>query len=134
MGTRDETATAAVLCGVGVFQGLLAAGAPWGTASWGGSHSGVLPDHLRAISGVAAVAYVGIAGFIASGEGPPERRSTTFAAITLLMGVGTVVNAISPSRTERLIWTPTCAATTVLAWRARRSASGPSSAPTRNRT
>ncbi len=121
MGARDETATAVVLTGVGAFQALLAAGAPWGAASWGGRHRGVLPDHLRAISGVAAIAYVRTARSIAGGEGPPERRSRTFTAITLLMGVGTLVNAISPSRIERLIWTPTCAATTVLAWRARRS-------------
>jgi ABC-type transport system involved in cytochrome c biogenesis permease subunit len=118
--TVSERATAAVLAGVGTFQALLAAGAPWAAASWGGRHRGVLPGRLRAVSGVGAVAYFGAAGFIAGGKGRPDARSTTFTAISIWMGVGTIANAMSPSRVERLIWTPTCAATTALAWRSRR--------------
>ncbi len=120
MDARSERATAAMLAGVGTFQALLAAGAPWAAASWGGRHRGVLPGHLRTASGVAAVAYFAVAGFIAGGRGRADARSTTFTAISAWMGVGTLVNAMSPSRVERLVWTPTCAATTALAWRSRR--------------
>ena len=120
MDVWSERATAAVLAGIGTFQALLAAGVPWAAASWGGRHRGVLPEHLRVASGAGAVAYFGAAGFIAGGRGRPDARSTAFAAISVWMGVGTIANALSPSRVERLIWTPTCAATTALAWRSRR--------------
>lgn len=56
MDVRPERATAASLFGMGVFQALLAAGAPWGNLSWGGKHRGTLPDRLRAVSGAAAIA------------------------------------------------------------------------------
>ncbi len=78
------------------------------------------PDHLRAVSGAAAIVYVGAASFVASGKGTPRLRSKTFTAISLLMGSGTIANAMSRSRAERLVWTPTTAATAALAWRSRR--------------
>jgi hypothetical protein len=120
MDIRYERATAAALVGMGAFQALLAAGAPWGNMSWGGGHRGTLPDHLRAISGAASIVYVGTAGFIASGKGPADLRSRTFTAISVLMGAGTLANAASRSHLERLVWTPTTVAIATLAWRSRR--------------
>ncbi len=38
---------AALLVVVAGFHGLLAAGAPWGEAAYGGANSGVLPETLR---------------------------------------------------------------------------------------
>jgi ABC-type transport system involved in cytochrome c biogenesis permease subunit len=120
MDIRHQRATAVALFGMGAFQALLAAGAPWANLSWGGKHRGTLPDHLRAVSGAAAIAYVGTASFIASGAGSLPARSRTFTAISLLMSAGTIANAMSRSRAERLVWTPTTAATAALAWRSRR--------------
>ncbi|WP_170233521.1 hypothetical protein [Ornithinimicrobium humiphilum] len=49
-----------------------------------------------------------------------KMRRHVLTGVTTLMGVGTVMNGISPSWPERAIWTPTTAVLTALAWRARR--------------
>ena len=53
---------AAVLATIGfgalvAFQLAIAFGAPFGRASWGGRHKGVLPTRLRTASAVAAVVW-----------------------------------------------------------------------------
>ena len=116
---RPEQATAAALVVVGAFQVALAAGAPWGRAAYGGTHAGVLPRHLRTISGLAALTYGGAAALILLGSGSPGARAQGFAALSLFMGVGAVVNGASRSPVERALWTPVTMATTVLAWRSR---------------
>jgi hypothetical protein len=112
-------ATAAGLAGIGCFQLALAAGVPWGRASYGGSHPGVLTGHLRAVSAGAAVLYAGTAWAVVSPRLPASGRRRLLTGVTGLMGVATVVNGVSPSLPERAIWTPTAALLAVLAWRAR---------------
>jgi hypothetical protein len=114
-----ERATAAALTTIGAFQVALAAGAPWGRAAYGGTHPGTLPRHLRAISGVGAVGYGTGVGLILSGGGSARARAHAFTALSVLMTIGTVANAASPSRAERAVWTPVAAATAILAWRSR---------------
>lgn len=41
--------TSGLLATVGVFQAGLAGGLPWGRASYGGAHHGVLPRRLRTL-------------------------------------------------------------------------------------
>ncbi|MEE3851737.1 hypothetical protein VZC37_15450 [Gordonia sp. LSe1-13] len=110
--------TAALLSGLAGFQTALAAGAPWGVASYGGGHRGRLPVGLRRTSGVAAVVYVAGAGCLVGRVGEPQVRQKGLAALTGVMVVGTVMNSVSRSKVER-VWGPVCAATALAAWRAR---------------
>ncbi|GAA5157216.1 hypothetical protein [Ornithinimicrobium tianjinense] len=105
---------------VGAFQVALALGAPWGRASYGGAHPGVLPDRLRVVSAGAAAVYAGLAVGITSHGTPVRVRRHLLTGIAVLMGVGAVMNGLSPSRPERAVWAPTTAVLSALAWRARR--------------
>lgn len=129
-GARDVDvagrAAAALLGTVGSFQALLAAGAPWGAAAWGGAHPGVLPADLRVSSAVSVAAYAALAVVAARPSWPaqPWRRRVLTGAAALL-ALGTVMNLASPSLPERLIWTPVAAALSVLLWRTARRAPSP---------
>lgn len=90
------------------FQVALAAGAPWGEVSWGGGHAGVLPEQLRVASGVSAVLWSG-ALLVAATRSPAAGVRRVRAGYAALAAVGTVMNAISPSLNERLVWTPVAA-------------------------
>ncbi len=117
--SKPEQATAAALVAIGAFQTALALGAPWGQAAYGGTRHGTLPNHLRAISGVASLAYGSSAMLIMRGSGSPRSRFRAYTALSMLMGIGVIANGASRSPVERAIWTPVTAATTVLAWRSR---------------
>lgn len=116
----ERSALAVGLGGVAAFQVALAAGVPWGRASYGGAHPGVLPSRLRVVSAGAALLYSGLSVVVGSRRPPVKMRRHVLTGVTTLMGVGTVMNGISPSWPERAIWTPTTAVLTALAWRARR--------------
>lgn len=116
----ERRATAVGLGGVAAFQVALAAGAPWGRASYGGAHPGVLPSRLRVVSAVAALFYSGLSAAVAHRHTPVRVRRQVLAGIATLMGVGAVMNGLSPSWPERAIWTPTTAVLAAFAWRARR--------------
>lgn len=103
---------AIVLLGVvTVFQVLLAAGAPWGAAAWGGQHPGVLPTGYRIASGVAAVAvYPLLALYVIAAAGLADISwlPGPTAAMWVMFGffaLGTLSNAFSRSPIER-IWAP----------------------------
>ena len=101
------------------FQASLALGAPWGAAAFGGGHPGVLPTSLRGTSATAVVVYSGLAYVVWSGRmaAPVQRR--TYAVLSGVFAVGTVMNAISPSMIERIIWTPVVGLLAYSLWRAR---------------
>jgi hypothetical protein len=117
--SRPEQATAAALVALGAFQIALAVGAPWGRAAYGGTRHGTLPNHLRAISGAAALGYGTGAVLVLRGKGSPRARARAFTTLSVFMGIGAVANGASRSPVERALWTPVTAATTVLAWRSR---------------
>lgn len=117
--SSPERATAATLITLGAFQIVLAGGAPWGAAAYGGTHRGVLPNHLRAISGVAALGYGTGALLVLRGSGSPRGRTRAFTMLSVFMGIGALANGASRSSVERVLWTPVTAATTVFAWRSR---------------
>lgn len=117
----ERSALAVGLGGVAAFQVALAAGAPWGRASYGGAHPGVVPTRLRVVSAGAALLYCGISVAVVSRRTPVQVRRHVLTGVTMLMGVGAVLNGMSPSWRERSIWTPTTAVLTALAWRARRN-------------
>lgn len=117
----DRGVTGLGLGGLAGFQLALAMGAPWGHASYGGAQPGVLPGHLRVLSAGATGLYTALALAVVSERTPPQLRRRVLTGVAGLMGVGVVVNGISPSGLERVIWTPTTAVLALSAWRARRA-------------
>lgn len=108
------TATVAtvLLGGLSLFQIGLALGAPWGAASWGGTHRGVLPKGFRIASGVAGlVLYPFLALVILRSAGVLEAEwlpgdgSVWMWVLAGFFGLGTLANAASRSRPERW-WSP----------------------------
>jgi hypothetical protein len=93
------------------FQIALAAGAPWGHLTWGGKFSGRLPARMR---GVAIFSAVLLAAFaliveIRAGVLLNEWQPTSQFLIWFVVGycaLGTIANAITPSRWERVLWLP----------------------------
>lgn len=95
--------------GLVAFQVALAAGAPWGRLAWGGRHERALPTELRVASAASALMWGGaVVAAATTSHSPAVTRVRT--AYGVLAGVGTVMNAVSPSRPERLLWTPVAAA------------------------
>lgn len=116
-------AAAALFLVVVAFQVALAAGAPWGEASFGGSNPGVLPASLRTNSAIAVVVYVLLAAVAGTRwTGATLRRRLLYGAAALMV-IGTVVNVASPSFLERIVWTPVTIALVIALWRAARHAS-----------
>ena len=96
---------------VSAFQLALALGAPWGQFAMGGAFPGVFPPAMR----VAALVQMGILALIAllvlarakvllPGWHLVSRR--VIWAVVPLLGVGVVLNLLTPSVMERLIWAP----------------------------
>jgi hypothetical protein len=96
---------------VALFQLALAVGAPWGEFAMGGAFPGVFPPAMR----VAAFVQIVVLGVVAlivcvrAGLVLPRwqaaSRWLTWAVVGLL-AVGVVLNLITPSGMERLIWAP----------------------------
>lgn len=116
-------AAAALFLVVLAFQAALAAGAPWGEASFGGSNPGVLPASLRASSAIAVVVYVLLAAVAGTRWTGGTLRRRLLYGTAALMVLGTVMNVASPSFLERIVWTPVTVALVVALWRAARHAS-----------
>ncbi|MCS5491034.1 hypothetical protein [Algoriphagus limi] len=93
-----------------IFQGCLAAGAPWGAASMGGKYPGKYPPRMRLV----AVLNMVILGFMATvvlSEAKvlfPGLNSISHIGIWVIVVffiLGTIMNTITPSKIER-IWAP----------------------------
>ena len=117
------TATAAVLAclvlaALAIFQVLLVAGRPLGRFAWGGAHE-VLPPRLRVGSAVSVVIYGLFATVILDRAGATDLLPQSFSdvgiwVLTAYFALGTVMNAVSRSKPERLLMTPTAVALAVL--------------------
>jgi hypothetical protein len=101
----------ALLGALAVFQAALVAGAPLGRFAWGGQHV-VLPTNLR-IGSVISIVLYGLFGVLmlqAAGVVAVLPRGFVDVAIWVLaayFALGIVMNAVSRSRPERLVMTPT---------------------------
>ena len=106
----------AIVAGVIAFQLCLVAGAPWGRLTQGGRYNGTLPAPGRVAAGLSIPLLVCLAAGIASAAGlPPDwPRWTAWAALTV-QALSTLLNWITPSRAERLLWGPVTAIMLVLA-------------------
>ncbi|MFO1480819.1 MAG: hypothetical protein U1F40_11525 [Turneriella sp.] len=113
--TAAALLSAAIHTAIAIFQVLLVTGKPWGEYAWGGQHRGVLPRPLRFGSAVSAVVLLGFALINLQSAGITMITMPGIVvlrlqwAISVYAGLGTVMNAISRSRRERLLWTPVCA-------------------------
>ncbi|MEU5841965.1 hypothetical protein [Rhodococcus sp. NPDC047139] len=95
--------TQVLLVTMSAFQAALAAGAPWGRASYGGKHSGTLPVGLRVASGVASFVYAAGAVTLASPRTRPKVKGVLRRGCVVIGLIGTATNALSPSRPEK-VW------------------------------
>ncbi|GAA2085281.1 hypothetical protein IDH50_06920 [Aeromicrobium tamlense] len=114
MVTTAAAAACVVLAALAVFQVALALGAPIGRFAWGGQHE-VLPTRLRIGSAVSVALYAAIGAILLARAGMItlglSDRAVEIAAwvVTAYFALGILINAISRSRPERLVMTPTCA-------------------------
>jgi hypothetical protein len=98
--------------GLAVFQVLLAAGAPFGAAAWGGTNKGALPQGLRVGSGIAILVYGAAASVILARAGFRVRCvSRTLAkfgswVVVVLLTFGSLANFASQSPWERYLLGP----------------------------
>ena len=98
---------AVVVAFVMLFQFCLIFGAPWGRITQGGSHEGQLPVAGRAVAALSVfiLMFMGASVTSAAGLAPYWSGWTAHVAIGI-QGVSTLLNWITPSRPERLVWAP----------------------------
>lgn len=93
-----------------VFHVLLFLGFPYGHASWGGRQSKILPKSYRLASAFSSLFFFFSIAVVLSKTTPLELFPDSFATafvwfLTVYMGIGIIMNAISPSKVERR-WVP----------------------------
>ena len=93
-----------------------AAGAPLGRLTVGGRFAGRLPPPWRALALVQAALLATMAGAVLAraGIGPAPLEGLFWPALGLTL-LSLAANAASPSRPERLLWTPVLALMTAAA-------------------
>ncbi|HSL28117.1 MAG TPA: hypothetical protein VK900_02860 [Anaerolineales bacterium] len=94
------------------FQIALAAGAPWGEFAMGGAFPGQFPPELRVAALVQAALLAGMAAVVlarAEVIRPGWRRASRWLIwfVVAFSALSFVLNLITPSAGERLIWAPT---------------------------
>lgn len=111
--TKKAAVAASVgFAGLALFQLLLAAGAPFGAAAWGGSNEGQLPTSLRVGSAIAIVVYGVAAAVILVRAGFAARFLPRTVArvgswiLVLLLTLGALANFASQSPWERFLLGP----------------------------
>ena len=93
------------------FQIALALGAPWGAYAMGGAYPGQFPPALRIAALVQAGILIGLAGIVLARAGIALKSwervarwmvwvAVAFSAVSLLL------NLITPSAGERMLWAP----------------------------
>lgn len=93
------------------FQLALALGAPWGELAMGGKFSGRLPPAMRIAALVQIVLLVFIALIVLTragvilGEFSSLSKSLIWAVVVFSL-IGAILNTITPSKKERMLWAP----------------------------
>lgn len=94
-----------------LFQLALALGAPWGEYAMGGRFPGVLPPNMRvaALIQMGILVLLAVIVFVRAGLGFEQLYPIARIAIWFVVAffvLGTIVNLITPSKKERMIWAP----------------------------
>ena len=93
------------------FQIALALGAPWGAYAMGGAYPGQFPPALRIAALVQAGILIGLAGIVLARAGIALKgwehvaRWMVWVAV-VFSAVSLVLNLITPSAGERMLWAP----------------------------
>jgi hypothetical protein len=109
---RAAVAATVGFAGLAGFQALLATGAPYGEAAWGGGDEGRLSPALRVGSALAIAVYALAAAVILRRAGVElphvSRRVARVGSwvVSALMALGTLANLASPSPWERFLIGP----------------------------
>ena len=102
---------AAATAVVAAFQIALALGAPWGAYAMGGAFPGQFPPALRIAALVQAGILIGLAGIVLARAGIGLKgwgrvaRWMVWVAVAF-SAVSLVLNLITPSAGERMLWAP----------------------------
>lgn len=96
-----------------IFQLLLVIGAPYGEAAWGGRQGKILPRNYRIASVFSCLFFIFSILVVLSSTVIIDLFSSSFADgymwfLTVYMGLGIIMNAISRSKIERY-WAPVIA-------------------------
>jgi hypothetical protein len=102
---------AAATAVVVAFQIVLALGAPWGAYAMGGTYPGQFPPALRIAALVQAGILIGLAGIVLARAGIAlkswERVARWMVWVAVAFSaVSLVLNLITPSAGERMLWAP----------------------------
>ena len=93
------------------FQLALALGAPWGEMAMGGKFPGRLPPRMRIAALVQMVVLVFIALVVLTRAGVildefSSLSKSVIWAVVVFSLVGAILNTITPSKKERMLWAP----------------------------
>ena len=96
-----------ILGAVVVFQLCLIFGAPWGEYTQGGRYKGTLPINGKIAAGFSIPILIFLGASISSAAGLVLvwERWTAYVAIAI-QSLNTILNWISPSQKEKLLWGP----------------------------
>ena len=93
------------------FQLALALGVPWGEMAMGGKFPGRLPPQMRVAAVVQMVLLVLIALVVLTRAGLMLSEYFEFSKLAIwfvvaFCVVGTILNTITPSKKEKMLWAP----------------------------
>ncbi len=102
---------AVISAGVVAFQIALALGAPWGSYAMGGAFPGQYPPVMRVAAIFQAALVVLMVGVVLSRAGVALPRWSRMSRrlvwlVVAFAGVGLVLNLLTPSASERILWAP----------------------------
>lgn len=101
----------ALIALVVIFQLCLALGAPWGEFAMAGKFPGRFPVQMRIVALLQIVVLVFIVMVVLTRAGLVLDEFYVFSrsaiwAVVLFSFVGLILNAITPSKKERMLWLP----------------------------
>jgi len=101
----------ALIAFVVLFQFALALGAPWGEMTLGGKFPGRLPPRVRIAALIQIVVLTFIALIVLTRAGVVFNQYSAIAkpaiwGVVVLNLVGAILNTITPSKKERMLWAP----------------------------
>lgn len=93
------------------FQLALAVGAPWGSYAMAGAFPGQFPPALRVAALIQGVILVLLAGVVLARSGAALRQWASVSVrlvwvVVVVVALSVVLNLITPSTGERIIWAP----------------------------